>query len=83
MNYWNIGKIIGISIAGCIVWNSLLLGGYHWYKAINEWRGQQWTVTKSLGHEPAELAMDMEFDSLKQLEKAIKEELKYRENTKK
>lgn len=82
--------IITSAIVGCIVINTLILGGYHWHRAYEEWTVVA-TPTPTptpkpkidLGHEPAEIAMDMEYDSLKQMEKAIKEELKYRENAKK
>lgn len=91
MNYWKVGKTVAVSLAWCILWNTLFLGSYHWYKAAKDWKIESWTVAPTptptpkkidLGHEPAELAMDMEYDSLKQMEKAIKEELKYRDGKK-
>lgn len=79
--YLKIAKIIGISVAGCIVWNSLLLGAYHWQKAFQEWKAESWKVQKvelDYGYEPAEIALNMKTDLLKQMEKAIKTELTHR-----
>jgi len=78
--YLKIGKIIGISVAGCLVWNSLLLGAYHWQKAFQEWKAESWKVNIDYGHAPEELALNMDTDLLKQMEKAVANELKFRKN---
>lgn len=73
--------IMTSAIVGCIIINTLALGAYHWVRVYQDWDAPQVLDPKKidLGHEPAELAMDMEYDTLKQMEKAIKEELKYRD----
>jgi len=78
--YLKITKIIGISIAGCLVWNSLLLGAYHWQKALREWSKSEWVQNVDYGHAPEELALNMDTDLLKQMEKAVANELKFRKN---
>ncbi len=77
--------IITSAIVGCIVLNTLALGAYHWKKAYDEWKDSDWkvaAVTSTLkpdyGHEPEEMALNMDTELLKQMEKAVKNELKYR-----
>lgn len=67
------------AIVGCIIINTLALGIYQGIRLYREWGSTEQATKIDLGHEPAELAMDMEYDTLKQMEKAIKEELKYRD----
>jgi hypothetical protein len=69
------------AIMGCLIINCLIVGSYQFYVAYNDWIAKDVKIAtaKDFGYQPQELAMDMEFDTLKAMEKAIKEELKYRE----
>lgn len=45
-----------------------------------EWVAEEMSLKKiDFGHEPMEIVMDMEYDTLKALDKAIQSELKFRE----
>lgn len=74
--------ILTSAIVGCITINTLALGAYHWVKVYNEWGASPVAVAQKIdyGHEPEELALNMDTELLKQMEKAVKNELKYRVN---
>lgn len=79
-------KIAAISVSGFLLINTLIMGVYHWHRVYKEWGIQSastdWTQPKKIdyGHEPEELALNMDTELLKQMEKAVKNELKYRAN---